>query len=407
MINESTAVGFKHTIRAVTATIIALVFITIVFASTAFAGMVDEYSVVINDNGNEYTIVTDEDEPTEILNKANIVLSAGDRLDITAFEKGEGGVITIDRLTSIHVQLNDIIKAFDVYADTVGEAFKEIGFDTVGCQINYGSDAPVRQGMVITVLSPKTVTVYADGAELSVSALNGTVGDVLSLAGITLGQYDYTEPSVDTACENEMMITVYRVEVKTVTETEVIAYSTHTSTDDSMELGDYRIEVQGQNGEKEVTYEVTYVNGEEVNRKELSSKTTKNAVDEVKISGTKRADVEPNGVESKNGYTIGQVINGKYTHYCACAKCNGNTRGVTSSGRRISADMENPYYIACNWLPLGSVLDVDGELYTVVDRGGSGLSKQGRIDIFTPGGHSDALRKGTGRCTITIVRLGW
>lgn len=202
-------------------------------------------------------------------------MSAGDRLDITAFEKGEGGVITIDRLTSIHVQLNDIIKAFDVYADTVGEAFKEIGFDTVGCQINYGSDAPVRQGMVITVLSPKTVTVYADGAELSVSALNGTVGDVLSLAGITLGQYDYTEPSVDTACENEMMITVYRVEVKTVTETEVIAYSTHTSTDDSMELGDYRIEVQGQNGEKEVTYEVTYVNGEEVNRKELLQKPLK------------------------------------------------------------------------------------------------------------------------------------
>lgn len=407
MINESSAVGFKHTIRAVTATIIALIFITVVFASTAFAGMVDEYSVVINDNGNEYTVITDEDEPTEILNKANITLNEGDRLDITAFEKGEGGVITIDRLTSIHIRLNDVIRPFDVYADTVGEAFKEINIDTAGCQMNYGSDAPIVSGMVITVSSPNTVTVYADGEEISVSALNGTVGDVLSLAGITLGQYDYTDPSVDTACENEMIITVYRVEVKTVTETEAVAYATHTSTDDTMELGDYRIEVQGQNGEKEVTYEVTYVNGEEVSRKELSSKITKNAVDEVKISGTKRADVVPNGVESKNGYTIGQVISGKYTHYCACAKCNGNTRGVTSSGRRISADMENPYYIACNWLPLGSVIDVDGELYTVVDRGGSGLSKQGRIDIFTPGNHSDALRKGTGKCTITIVRLGW
>lgn len=407
MINESTAVGFKHAIRAVTATIIALIFISAIFASTAFAGMVDEYSVVINDNGNEYTIVTDEDEPTEILNKANIILGAGDRLDITAFEKGRGGVIAIDRLTSIHVQLNDVIKSFDVYADTVSGAFKEIGLDTAGCQMNYSSDAPVIQGMVITVSSPTVVTLCADGSEISVSALNCTVGDVLSLAGITLGQYDYTEPSVDTVCENEMIITVCRVEVKTVTETEAVAYATHTSTDDTMELGDYRIEVQGQNGEKEVTYEITYVNGEEVSRKELSSKVTKNAVDEVKVTGTKRADVVPNGVESKNGYTIGQVISGKYTHYCACAKCNGNTRGVTASGRRISADMENPYYIACNWLPLGTVLDVDGELYTVVDRGGSGLSKQGRIDIFTPGNHSDALRKGTGRCTITVVRLGW
>jgi len=407
MINESTAVGFKHAARAVTATIIALVFITVIFASTAFAGMVSEYDVVINDNGNEYTIVTDEEEPTEILNKANIVLGANDRIDITGFEEGVGGTIVIDRLNTVNVKLNDVIKAFDVYADTVGEAFREIGLDTADCKINFSSDAPVQAGMVITVSSPKAVTVVADGVELKISALNGTVGDVLKLAGITLGENDYTEPSADTPAENEMVITVFRVEIKTVTENEAIPFKTVTESDNNMALGESSIKVQGVNGEKAVTYEITYVNGEEVSRKELASKVTKQAVDEVKAVGTQREDVVPNGVESRNGYSIGQVISGKYTHYCACAKCNGNTRGVTSSGRRISADMANPYYVACNWLPLGTVIDVDGELYTVVDRGGSGLSKQGRIDIFTPGGHSDALRKGTGRCTITIVRLGW
>lgn len=407
MINESTAVGFKHAARAVTATIIALVLITVIFASTAFAGMVAEYSVVINDNGNEYTIVTDEEEPTEILRKANITLGADDRLDITAFENGKGGTIVIDRLISINVQLNDVIKAFNVYADTVGEAFEEIGFDTAGCKLNYSSDEPVISGMVVTVSSPKNVKVIADGAELSVSALNGTVGDVLALAGITLGQNDYTEPSLDTPAENEMVITVFRVEVKTVTENEIIKYKTITENDNNMALGESSIRVHGVNGEKTVTYEITSVNGEEVNRKVLSETVIKNAENEVKTVGTQRGDVTPNGVESRNGYTVGQVINGKYTHYCACAKCNGNTRGITSSGRRISSDMANPYYIACNWLPLGSVIDVDGELYTVVDRGGSGLSKQGRIDIFTPGSHSTALKKGTGKCTITIVRLGW
>lgn len=407
MINESTAVGFKHAARAVTATIIALVLITVIFASTAFAGMVAEYSVVINDNGNEYTIVTDEEEPTEILRKANITLGADDRLDITAFENGKGGTIVIDRLISINVQLNDVIKAFNVYADTVGEAFEEIGFDTAGCKLNYSSDEPVISGMVVTVSSPKNVKVIADGAELSVSALNGTVGDVLALAGITLGQNDYTEPSLDTPAENEMVITVFRVEVKTVTENEIIKYKTITENDNNMALGESSIRVHGVNGEKTVTYEITSVNGEEVNRKVLSETVIKNAENEVKTVGTQRGDVTPNGVESRNGYTVGQVISGKYTHYCACAKCNGNTRGITSSGRRISSDMANPYYIACNWLPLGSVIDVDGELYTVVDRGGSGLSKQGRIDIFTPGSHSTALKKGTGKCTITIVRLGW
>ena len=69
--------------------------------------------------------------------------------------------------------------------------------------------------------------------------------------------------------------------------------------------------------------------------------------------------------------------------------------------------MADPYYVACNWLPLGSVISVNGKNYTVVDRGGSGLSARGRIDIYTPAGHQAALKGGTGSCSITIVRLGW
>lgn len=37
---------------------------------------------------------------------------------------------------------------------------------------------------------------------------------------------------------------------------------------------------------------------------------------------------------------------------------------------------------------MGSVIKVNGQNYTVVDRGGSGLSTVGRIDIFTPEGHA-------------------
>lgn len=88
---------------------------------------------------------------------------------------------------------------------------------------------------------------------------------------------------------------------------------------------------------------------------------------------------------------MGQSISGRYTHYCACAVCNGNSRGITTSGRRIYNGMSNPHYVACNWLPLGSVISVNGTNYTVVDRGGSGLSSQGRIDIFTLEGTQPAI----------------
>lgn len=54
---------------------------------------------------------------------------------------------------------------------------------------------------------------------------------------------------------------------------------------------------------------------------------------------------------------------------------------------------------------MGSIVNIDGTNYTVVDRGGSGLSSVGRVDIFTPEGHRACYKYGTGKCTLTIMRL--
>lgn len=407
MINESKVASMKHMSRAIVATVIAFVIITCVFATNAFAGMASEYNVVINDDGNEYTITTDEKEPIEILNDANITLGANDKLNISSFEEGVGGTIIIDRLNVINVKSGSTISTYEVYANSVGEAFAEIGIDTTDCEMNYTNNAPVVNGMVIEVNFPNAVTINADGNSLMISTSHITVKEALSLAGITLGENDYTEPSADEVVENEMVIEVFRVETKTVTVNEDISYSTTKKEDSSLDRGTSKVETEGQNGEKTVTYEITYINGEESSRNELSSKTIKAPVNKVELVGTKPVAVAPNGVQSKNGYHVGQVINGRYTHYCACAKCCGKANGITASGLKVYNGMENPYYIACNWLPLGSVVEVDGVEYTVVDRGGSGLSKQGRIDIYTPEGHAACYKKGTGNCSITIVRLGW
>jgi hypothetical protein len=47
--------------------------------------------------------------------------------------------------------------------------------------------------------------------------------------------------------------------------------------------------------------------------------------------------------------------------------------------------------VAINWLPLGSVVEIGGERYTVHDRGGRGLDSVGRVDIYDPEGHAHAL----------------
>lgn len=407
MINESSVVSFKRVSRLASATVIAFVLIVCIFTATAFAGVTGEYDVVINDNGKEYTVTTEETQPIEILNEANITLGANDKLNIAGFEAGEGGVITIDRLNTVYIKYDEIITDYNVYADTVAEVFAEIGISTENCQIDYSLSAPVENGMIINVAGAKTVILNADSTSSTISAIGSTVADVISLAGISLDGDDYVEPALDTAIEDGMEITVYRVTVKTETRKETIKFSTETKQNSDMDTGTSEIEVAGQNGEKQVEYRVTYINGREASKEELSSTVTKEPVTEVKVVGTKQGSVEPNGVQSANGYSVGQTIKGKYTHYCSCAKCCGKSNGVTASGKKVYTGMPNPYYVACNWLPLGSVISVNGTNYTVVDRGGSGLSSGGRIDIYTPEGHQAAIRGGTGSCSITIIRLGW
>lgn len=407
MINESSVVSFKRVSRLASATVIAFVLIVCIFTATAFAGVTGEYDVVINDNGKEYTVTTEETQPIEILNEANITLGANDKLNIAGFTAGEGGIIVVDRLNTVYIKYDEIITAYNVYADTVAEAFSEIGVNTENCQIDYSPSARVENGMIINVAGAKTVILNADSTSSTISAIGSTVADVISLAGISLDGDDYVEPALDTAIEDGMEITVYRVTVKTETRKETIKFSTETKQNSDMDTGTSEIEVAGQNGEKQVEYKVTYINGRETSKEELSSTVTKEPVTEVKVVGTKQGSVEPNGVQSANGYSVGQTIKGKYTHYCSCAKCCGKSNGVTASGKKVYTGMPNPYYVACNWLPLGSVISVNGTNYTVVDRGGSGLSSGGRIDIYTPEGHQAAIRGGTGSCSITIIRLGW
>lgn len=85
-----------------------------------------------------------------------------------------------------------------------------------------------------------------------------------------------------------------------------------------------------------------------------------------------------------NGYEfIGTYLT---TGYCACAKCCGKTNGVTASGKIATAN----HTIAADTsvLPFGTQVVINGQVYTVEDRGGA--IKGNRIDIFFAS-HQEAL----------------
>ena len=59
----------------------------------------------------------------------------------------------------------------------------------------------------------------------------------------------------------------------------------------------------------------------------------------------------------------------KITAYCSCKKCCGKSDGITASGKQARYG-----YVACNWLPFGTILSINGvQGFKVMDRGAKSL----------------------------------
>jgi 3D (Asp-Asp-Asp) domain-containing protein len=77
------------------------------------------------------------------------------------------------------------------------------------------------------------------------------------------------------------------------------------------------------------------------------------------------------------------------THYCPCEKCCGKSDGTTATGttategRTIAVDPEV--------IPLGSQVEIGGQVYTAEDVGGA--IKGNEVDVFV-NSHSEALSRG-------------
>lgn len=91
------------------------------------------------------------------------------------------------------------------------------------------------------------------------------------------------------------------------------------------------------------------------------------------------------------------------THYCACTKCCGsNANGTTASGKQVAPGM----VAMSSHYPFGTQIMINGTMYTVEDRGGSGIENDiHRVDIYVPD-HQQALRMGRYTTTATIYRIG-
>jgi hypothetical protein len=72
----------------------------------------------------------------------------------------------------------------------------------------------------------------------------------------------------------------------TETQTEEIVFQTIKKEDNSINKGETKVETEGINGEKTITYEIVKRNNEEISREKIKEEITKQAVDKIVLVGT-------------------------------------------------------------------------------------------------------------------------
>lgn len=147
-----------------------------------------------------------------------------------------------------------------------------------------------------------------------------------------------------------------------------------------IEAEDIDIEEKEKNIEEEKEPIESAPNSDETKKEEKTEVKEEEPKEEKVESVVVKEEPKEEVKESSNLVSLGKF---KLTAYCPCSKCCGKSDGITASGTKATQGRT----VACNSLPIGTKIRINGHDYIVEDRGTS------HIDIFFSS-HSEALNFG-------------
>ncbi|MEG1310813.1 MAG: G5 domain-containing protein [Bacilli bacterium] len=237
-----------------------------------------------------------------------------------------------------------------------------------------------------STIKKEQISISLKGEEKKISTFKKTVKDLLDDFNIKYDEDDKITPSLDTKLEDYMKIKFVDVNKKQESYYEDIPFEVKLLEDKDLLKGKTKIDIEGKYGKKELVYNLTYHDGELVEKKLAKESIIENPVDKIVKKGIKEDII----VASRGSNSRKMVV--EATAYAG--------DGITSTGTkpRWGTIAVDPKII-----PYGSKVYIPkfGMTFTAEDCGGA--IKGNMIDIFM-GSNSEAYSWGRRKIEVYVSK---
>lgn len=225
----------------------------------------------------------------DVLDSQGITVKPGDVVVPAADAPiSDGDTVTVKYARLLKLTVDGRTRELRTTETTVDGALLALGLRGEGARLSVSRSQTIgRQGLAISVVTPKAVTVTADGKKTTKTVAAATVGEALTQLGVRVGKADKVNPPATTRLTSGAAVTVQRVAVRDKKVNRAISFNTTKKSTSTLFTDETKVSRAGVTGNRQVTVRITLVDGKVVSTRTIGSTVTKAPVDRILLVGTK------------------------------------------------------------------------------------------------------------------------
>ncbi len=231
----------------------------------------------------------------DLLEAEGITVKPGDVVVPSASAPlADGDTITVKYSRLLTLTVDGKTRQIRTTEHTVDAALLALGLHSDEARLSVSRSQSIgRQGLAVTVTTPKDITVVVGGKAAAHTITAATVSEALAQLRIPAGAGAKVTPALSSPLADGTKIVVQAVTSKEVRTTEAIPFKTVRKESSELFKGETEVDTKGVAGVRTVTQRHTFVDGTLVTVREVASKVTKAPVAQVVLVGTKARPAAP------------------------------------------------------------------------------------------------------------------